>query len=83
MHLPSALVSVAQIRYSIAMSLLFRQIARFVAQKIAADPRLRTKTAEAARYAVEEAKQIAREEDRPRAAGRAVRRALNKLSVHR
>ncbi len=68
-----------RIGYSTAVSLLFRQIARFAAQKIASDPRLRAKTAKAARRAVEEAKQIAREEDRPRAAGRAVRRALNKL----
>ena len=72
-----------QIEYPFAVSLLFRQIARFVAQKIASDPELRTKTAKAARYAMEEAKQIAREEDRPRAAGRAVRRALNKLRVDR
>ena len=78
-----ALVGDGRIGYSSAMSVLFRQIARFAAQKIASDPQLRAKTAEAARHAVEEAKQIAREEDRAHAAGRAVRRALNRLQGDR
>ncbi len=65
------------------MAFLFRQLARFAAQKFASDPRLRAKTAEAARQAVEEAKQIAQQKDRARGAGRAVRRALNKLQGDR
>ena len=65
------------------MVFLLRNIARYAAQKIAADPRVREKAAEAARVAVGEARQIARGEDRARAAGRAVRRALNKLQGDR
>jgi hypothetical protein len=65
------------------MAFLLRNIARYAAQKIAADPRVREKAAEAARVAVGEARQIARGEDRARAAGRAVRRALNKLQGDR
>lgn len=61
------------------MSLFLRQVARLAVQKLASDPELRRKTADAARQVVDEAKQIAQEEDRARAAGRAVRRALNKL----
>ena len=79
----SALVGFGRPRYSTAVSLLLRQIARFAARRIASDPRVRAKAAEAARHAVEEVKQIAREEDRPRAAGRAVRRALRKLQGDR
>ncbi len=61
------------------MSLLFRQIAQYAARRIAANPHLRAKAADTARAALDEAQKIAREEDRPRAAGRALRRALNKL----
>ena len=61
------------------MSLFFRQIAQYAARRIAADPHLRAKAADTARAAMEEAKKVACEKDRPRAAGRAVRRALNKL----
>ncbi len=61
------------------MTFLLRHIARYAAQKIAADPRAREKAAKAARVVAGEARQIAREPDRARAAGRAVRRALNKL----
>ncbi len=61
------------------MSLLLRQIARYAAQKLAANPKVREKAAEAARVAVDETRKIAREEDRARAAGRALRRALNKV----
>ena len=61
------------------MSALFRQFARYAIRKAASNPAVQAKAAEVARYTVEEAKQIAREEDRPRAAGRAVRRALDKL----
>ena len=61
------------------MAFLLRHIARYAAQKIASDPVAREKAARAARGLVREAKQIAAEEDRAKAAGRAVRRALNKL----
>jgi hypothetical protein len=61
------------------MSFFLSRIARYAAQKIAADPRVRAKAASAARVVVSEAKQVAREDDKARAAGKAVRRALNKL----
>jgi hypothetical protein len=61
------------------MSFLLRHIARYAAQKLASDPRAKEKAAKAARVIVGEAKQIAREGDRARAAGRAVRRVMNKL----
>lgn len=61
------------------MSLFLRHIARYAAQKLASDPRAREKAAKAARVVADEAKQIARGEDRARAAGRALRRAMNKL----
>ncbi len=61
------------------MSLLLRQIARYATQKLAADPRAREKAAKVARVVVDEARQIAREEDRARAAGRALRRVMNKM----
>lgn len=61
------------------MSFLVRQIARYAVKKLASNPRAREKAAEVARALGGEAKQIARGEDRARAAGRAVRRALNKL----
>ncbi len=60
------------------MSLLLRHVARYAAQKLAADPRVREKAAKAARVVVE-ARQIARGEDRARAAGRALRRVMNKM----
>ena len=62
------------------MSVLLRQIARYAAQKLASDPKALEKAAKAARAFVGEAKQITGEEDRARAAGRAVRRAMNKLT---
>ncbi len=61
------------------MSLLLRQIGRYAAQKLASDPRAREKAAKVAGVVVGEARQIARGEDRAREAGRAVRRAINKL----
>ncbi len=61
------------------MSFLLRHIARYAAQKLASDPRAREKAAKIASVAVGEARQIARAEDRARAAGRALRRAMNKL----
>ncbi len=61
------------------MSFLLRNIARYAAQKLASDPRVREKAAKAARVVVDEARQIARREDKARAAGRALRCAMNKL----
>ena len=61
------------------MSFLLRNIARYAAQKLASNPQVRETAAKAARVAVDEAKEIARKEDKARAAGRAVRRAMNKL----
>ncbi len=65
------------------MSLILRQLLRYAAQKLAADPRVREKAAQAARAAIDQAKQIAREENKAQAAGRAVRRALNKVKGDR
>ncbi len=65
------------------MSVLLRQIARYVAQKVASNPETREKVVKAARGVVEETKQIAKEDDRAYAAGRAFRRALDKLQSNR
>ncbi len=65
------------------MSMLLRQIARFVAQKAASNPELRDKAVKAARGVVEEARQVAKEKDRAYAAGRAFRRAFDKLQGDR
>ncbi len=61
------------------MSFLLRNIARYAAQKLASTPRARETAAKAARVVVDEARQIASKEDKARATGRAVRRAMNKL----
>ena len=61
------------------MSFLLRHIARYVAQKLASNPLAREKAARVARVVVGEARQIVRGEDKARAAGRALRRAMNKL----
>ncbi len=65
------------------MSFLLRHIARYAAQKLASNPRAREKAAKAARVVVDEARQIAREVDRARAAGRAFRRVMNKMQGDR
>ena len=65
------------------MSFLLRHIARYATQKLAADPRAREKAVKAARVVVDEARQIAREEDRARAAGRALRRVMNRMQGDR
>ena len=65
------------------MSLFLRHIGRYAAQKLASDPRVRKQAAKVASAVVNEASQIARGEDRARAAGRAVRRAINKLQGNR
>ena len=61
------------------MSFILRNIARYAAQKLASDPRVRETAAKAARVVVGEARQIARKEDKALNAGRAVRRAMNRL----
>ena len=61
------------------MSFILRNFARYAAQKLATSPQVRETAAKAARAVADEASQIARGEDRARAAGRALRRAMNKL----
>ena len=61
------------------MSFILRNIARYAAQKLASDPRVRESATKAARVVVDEAEQIAHMEDKALNAGRAVRRAMNKL----
>jgi hypothetical protein len=61
------------------MSLILRQIARYVAHKAASNPEAREQLVNVARDIVQEAKKIAKEENRAYAAGRAFRRAFDKL----
>lgn len=61
------------------MNPLLVRLVRMGARRLAANPKVREASARAARAAVEEAGRIARDRDRPRAAGRAVRRAWNAL----
>ena len=65
------------------MSFLLRHVARYASQKLASNPRLRETAAKTARVVVDEVRQIAREEDRVRAAGRALRRVMNKMQGDR
>jgi len=65
------------------MSYLLSKIARYVAQKVASDPRARDKMLKVAHSVASETKQIAKEDDRAYAAGRAVRRALKKSQNNR
>jgi hypothetical protein len=65
------------------MSLLLRNIAKYMVQKLASDPRTKERAAKAARVVVGEAKQIARGEDKARAAGRALRRAMKRFEGNR
>ena len=66
-----------------SMSMFLRQIARYVAQKAASDPRARELALKAAQTAADEAKHIVKKDDRAYAAGRAVRQALKRLSSDR
>mgnify|MGYP001814466534 CR=1 FL=1 len=59
--------------------MLLRQIARYVAQKAAANPKAREIALKAAQSAAAEAKHIAQQDDRAYAAGRAVREALKRM----
>lgn len=61
------------------MSLLLKQLVRYAARQVAANPQAREKAFDAAQFVAAEAKQIANDEDRARAAGRSVRRVLNRL----
>ena len=61
------------------MSFLLRHLARYAVRRIAAHPRAKEKAAQAMRIALDEGKQIASSGDPARAAGRAVRRAKDKL----
>jgi mevalonate kinase len=65
------------------MSILLRQLVRYVAQKAASDPEVRTKVIRATSDVVEQAKQIVKEDDRARAAGKALRRVLDRLQNDR
>ncbi len=65
------------------MSFLLRHIARYAAQNLTSNPRVKEKAVKAARVVADEARQIARGEDRARAAGRALRRAMKKLQGDR
>ena len=58
---------------------ILRQLVYYVAQKAAANPKAREKAIEAARAVVQKSKQIAEDNNRAHAAGRAVRQAFDKL----
>ena len=68
-----------QIRYRAAMSMLLRQIARYVARKAASDPEAKEKAIKAAHAVADEAREIAKQDDRAYATGRAVRKAFDRL----
>ena len=85
-HVPpskSALVETTRTGYCAAMAFFLSKVARLVAQRVASDPVAREKVIEGARVVMSEAKQISREDDRAYAAGRAVRRAFDKLQGSR
>ena len=63
--------------------MLMRKIARYTAQKVASNPEAKEMAVKVARSVVEESKQIAKEDDRARAAGKAVRRAYKKFLSNR
>jgi hypothetical protein len=65
------------------MSVLLHKIARYVAQKAASDPEAREKAIKAARVVLTEARKIAKKDDRAFAAGKAFRRAFDKLQRDR
>ncbi|MCP4319045.1 MAG: hypothetical protein GY789_24400 [Hyphomicrobiales bacterium] len=69
--------------YHTAMSMILRKLARHVAQKAASDPEAREKVLRAAGGVVKQAKQIAKEENRAYATGKAFRRAFDKLQKNR
>jgi hypothetical protein len=71
------------IDYRSVMSVLLRQIARYVVQKAASNPEVREKMVKVARGVVAETKQIAKEDNRAHAAGQALRQAYEKLRSNR
>ena len=71
------------IDYRSVMSILLRQLARYVVQKAASDPEVKEKMVKAARGVVAETKQIAKKDNRAQAAGQALRRAYEKLRSNR
>lgn len=75
----TALAAGVAVGYAAGMSFLLRTIARYAAQRLAADPRVREKAARVTQAAIDEGKRIAREENRAYAAGQAIGRTLNKL----
>lgn len=79
----TSLAQAVQSGYSGIMSMLLRQLARYVAQKAASDPRAKEIALRAAQGAVDEAKHIARQDDKAYAAGRAVRQALKRMQNDR
>lgn len=60
------------------MSLFLSRFARYAARRLASDPQARDAAMNTARSVASEAKQVVRDEDPARAAGRAVRRAYMK-----
>lgn len=65
------------------MSPLVSKIARYVVQRAASDPRAREKVTKIALGVAAETKQIASEDDRAYAAGRALRRVMQKSQGNR
>jgi len=65
------------------MSMLLGRLIRFAAQKIVLSPQARNAAAKAAQEVAGEAKLIAREKDKARAAGRSVRRVVRRLQGER
>jgi uncharacterized membrane protein YccC len=70
-------------RYLLVMSLFLNSLFRYAARRIAFDPRARETALRAVRGVAGEARLIAGEKDRARAAGRSLRRALNRLQHER
>jgi hypothetical protein len=71
------------IDYRSVMSILLRQLARYVVQKAASDPEVKEKMVKAARGVVAEIKQVAKEDNPAHAAGKAFRRTYEKLRSNR
>ena len=63
--------------------MLLSRLVRFAAQRIAVSPQARNAAARAAHLLAGEAKLIARDTDKARAAGRSLRRVLNRLQGER
>lgn len=65
------------------MSVFLSHITRYAVRKLATDPQAKAAAARAARAVADQARQIARREDKAQAAGQALRRALNRLQGDR